>query len=105
MWDIQKVERRLLLRSFSEFKTVYVSIADLGDKKNNRNLIPISSPAITEFPFDKKRIEKFAGSPQFSFGGYYYTDKLFLMEDIFEWSYCRILWREIRTAKDIIGES
>lgn len=105
-WDVEKVERQKLLNSYSSFETLYISLGELekkADPKEN-NLIGISLPGLTDLYSNKEKVKKYAGAPQFAYGGYYYTDKLFLIEDIFEWSHSRISWSEIRTAASIIEE-
>lgn len=104
-WDVEKVEREELLRSFSCFNTTYVSVGTLEKKINSdreNNLVFTTSPALCELGNDKDKLKNFAGAPQFSFGKYVYGDKLFLIEDIYRWSHNQISWSEIRTAKSII---
>lgn len=105
-WDVEKVERAKLLNNYSSFETVYITLGELekkADPKEN-DLIGISWPGLTKLGSEKEKVKKYAGSPQFAFGQYFYADKLFLMEDVFAWSHSRISWSEIRTAKSIIEE-
>lgn len=104
-WDVEKVEREELLRKFSSFETTYVFTKSLEEKihsDRDNNLISTSNPGLCELGADRERIMKFSDGPQFCFGKYVYTDKLFLIEDIYHWSQHRISWSEIRTAASII---
>lgn len=110
-WDVEKVERAALLNSFGSFQTVYVDIGELkrkADRKNKTNyendIVWTGNPGLVAYGLDKERIKKFSAAPQFAFGGGVYSDKLFLIEDIFEWSHHRISWSEIRTAESIIED-
>lgn len=106
-WEVEDIERKKLMDAFSSYKTVYVTLGDLEKHVNPKenNLIGISYPAFSEMDGTENKEnlkKKFWYAPQFAFGGYYYQDKLFLIEDIFQWVHHRISWNQIRTAKSII---
>lgn len=110
-WDVEKVERAELLNSFGSFETVYVDIGELEKKADAKNknkyendIIWTGNPGLVAYGLDKERVKKHTACPQFAFGRGVYSDKLFLIEDIFEWSHHRISWSEIRTAESIIED-
>jgi hypothetical protein len=106
-WEVEKVERKELMNSFNSFETVYVSLDEIKQESKLSEpgeRIGITYPGITELGTNREKIKKFAAAPQFAFGAYYEQNKLFLMDDIFEWSHHRISWSQIRTAKDLVDQ-
>ena len=102
-WDVEKVERSELLRNYFPLNIVMVSKYNITEKSKEEwnRLIMGSIPALASNN-TKERLEKSAGNPQFVFGQYYESDKLFLIDDVMEWSHHRISWEEVRTVKSFI---
>lgn len=102
-WQVEDVEKSELLRNYFPLNMVMVSKSEIvkKSKEERNNLIFGSIPALAS-KNDKERLKKFAGNPQFAFGQYYECDKLFLIDDVMEWSHHRISWEEVRTVKSFI---
>ena len=97
-WDVEKVENQHFILHHGR-ETVYVNIEnEIKEKRGDRVFVTSAGLAA-----NKEVLEKF-GKPQFAFGIYYEKSKLFLMDDIFEWSHHRIPWVEVRTAEQIINK-
>jgi hypothetical protein len=104
--EIKKRIRAWLTGTYG-VETVYVSLKDLdGDREDWERSIHASWPALSHMDLERRdRVLKQAGCPQFVFGAYYQPDKLFLVEDIIEWSHHRLTWGDVRTAETIMEQN
>lgn len=104
-WEVEEIERKMLLRNYFPLNIVMVLKGEIIKlKQNPHTLIMGSMPALGSNK-TKEDLEKHAGNPQFAFGQYYDYDKLFLLDDIMNWSHHRISWKEVRTVESFIKSS